>query len=1255
MWWWNDSRSIPVFPWHSLVPFLTNNRSASPCSAPPSLTAEPSSSNNPISNDSAGQDQVLLADQDDGDDDVFVSNTDSEDVLTSAKRRSQSLSALPAKEEPKSPRKMKDKDHIRRPMNAFMIFSKRHRALVHQRHPNQDNRTVSKILGEWWYALKPQEKKKYHDLAFQVKEAHFKAHPDWKWCSRDRKKSSTSSSQTKDNRQRFSSTDENCPVSQLNAGPVRNQSQSSLPAGPTTLKSQLPQEVIESKDESSKTNSPRDVPLSVADGKPAAPLLNQQSVITQNDSKTVGKITTQERKSAMSDETSDDERMIICEDENEEVEVAIDLKCKEKVTESDTDSLSEEEPLIENKAFPQQRFSPVMKPSLASTITYRPKPIKAKPSPGSQSESTFQYPGPNSVANFQPTGSVFQGVLQSPKMRVDTANNLTRKSQEYHNVSKTVISSAKTSRNKESQLINKNHLISNAESNNQVRIIQSLPFVIPEKQNVIIDNRPVNQIDNKMNKGDKSCGSFLLVPSQMTVCGNLTTPSASNLVTQSVNPTFTTTFRSITTPLPIASRQGSIVEGTRIVDSSGMKNCPLPRVPLPKSPIGTIIVPNSTAYSMAITAINPPTVVSNDKSKTIKGDEASEKLSPNQTTVLTNMVLKSQRGPPINANPGQIPIGVGPQVIGRTPAPFQYFLSPLTHQSNVESRVIPNSNIHLTITGQPAAPENGNKIHYSALPATKMMENENRSTKGVIVTKSQGVSVITQQVVALTPTQIHIAAPTTCQSAAMLMPPSPRYSCPSEISPTSQPNVNTRLQNCSLRNGDPVTEKVIVGNMGKVSSSVESLTPAPSPSYLDKDQGNVHMSYNWISHEDKNETELSPIEDHKHKEEVGEEKGKEAKPQRSCKGKRYKEIVAEGLIIGKRDRKSSKSNGGTEDLESSPPMLENAKNFSSEQQHFILAPTPAQLGRAPGQLNQRRTSNGTSSDIQSPTADFPLSTPILPASTLKIVPPTPTSGKEVLPSPKKPILKKSVEDGMEKVLEGVNFQARFAALPEFKPEEIQSPSALSLPNSPHSFVQSYRKKRKVAAQDETEGESSTGSKSRRYSSSSDAGTPKTPKSDKFEGTQFFGPDFNLEAVEYSDGDVNSPRTPKTPRDGEKGSGYSSLRRTLDQRRQLVMQLFQENGLFPTAQATSAFQSKHSEIFNNKLILQLKIREVRQKLMAQNAAAASILPNDGSNNNSHSNPNTLPQSANKMISERIASNSSDERKSSTFDSHRPNPT
>lgn len=74
-------------------------------------------------------------------------------------------------------------------MNAFMIFSKKHRSLVHEKHPNQDNRTVSKILGEWWYALGSDGKTQYHVLASEMKEAHFKAHPEWKWCSKDRKKS----------------------------------------------------------------------------------------------------------------------------------------------------------------------------------------------------------------------------------------------------------------------------------------------------------------------------------------------------------------------------------------------------------------------------------------------------------------------------------------------------------------------------------------------------------------------------------------------------------------------------------------------------------------------------------------------------------------------------------------------------------------------------------------------------------------------------------------------------------------------------------------------------------------------------------------------------------------------------------------------------------------------------------------------------------------------------------------------------------
>lgn len=161
----NGDRS--VYPWQSLVPLLTGT---SPATSP-----------------------VDEIDADVEDDDVFEPEPIVEALAPDpcGKRRSQSLSSLLSKE-PASPAKTA-RDRIRRPMNAFMIFSKRHRALVHQRHPNQDNRTVSKILGEWWYALGPEEKQKYHDLASEVKQAHFKAHPEWKWCNKDRRKSSSSS------------------------------------------------------------------------------------------------------------------------------------------------------------------------------------------------------------------------------------------------------------------------------------------------------------------------------------------------------------------------------------------------------------------------------------------------------------------------------------------------------------------------------------------------------------------------------------------------------------------------------------------------------------------------------------------------------------------------------------------------------------------------------------------------------------------------------------------------------------------------------------------------------------------------------------------------------------------------------------------------------------------------------------------------------------------------------------------------------
>ncbi|XP_056412288.1 HMG box transcription factor BBX isoform X3 [Hyla sarda] len=70
----------------------------------------------------------------------------------------------------------------RRPMNAFLLFCKRHRSLVRQEHPRLDNRGATKILADWWAYLDPIEKQKYTDMAKEYKDAFMKAHPGYKWC-----------------------------------------------------------------------------------------------------------------------------------------------------------------------------------------------------------------------------------------------------------------------------------------------------------------------------------------------------------------------------------------------------------------------------------------------------------------------------------------------------------------------------------------------------------------------------------------------------------------------------------------------------------------------------------------------------------------------------------------------------------------------------------------------------------------------------------------------------------------------------------------------------------------------------------------------------------------------------------------------------------------------------------------------------------------------------------------------------------------
>lgn len=55
--------------------------------------------------------------------------------------------------------------------------------------------------------------------------------------------------------------------------------------------------------------------------------------------------------------------------------------------------------------------------------------------------------------------------------------------------------------------------------------------------------------------------------------------------------------------------------------------------------------------------------------------------------------------------------------------------------------------------------------------------------------------------------------------------------------------------------------------------------------------------------------------------------------------------------------------------------------------------------------------------------------------------------------------------------------------------------------------------------------------------------------------------------------LRSPRTPKTPASVNRldNSAEKGHRKVLEQRRHLVLQLFEDQGMFPTTQATNSFQ------------------------------------------------------------------------------------
>ncbi|VDP77419.1 unnamed protein product [Echinostoma caproni] len=62
------------------------------------------------------------------------------------------------------------------------------------------------------------------------------------------------------------------------------------------------------------------------------------------------------------------------------------------------------------------------------------------------------------------------------------------------------------------------------------------------------------------------------------------------------------------------------------------------------------------------------------------------------------------------------------------------------------------------------------------------------------------------------------------------------------------------------------------------------------------------------------------------------------------------------------------------------------------------------------------------------------------------------------------------------------------------------------------------------------------------------------------------------------------------------SRFTPSKSVVEMRRKLVLDLFKQHGLFPSITTTIEFQQRHANYFPNRQTLQLKIREVRQRIM-----------------------------------------------------------
>uniref|UniRef100_A0A8C9RHG5 HMG box domain-containing protein n=1 Tax=Scleropages formosus TaxID=113540 RepID=A0A8C9RHG5_SCLFO len=71
------------------------------------------------------------------------------------------------------------KNHIKKPLNAFMLYMKEMRAKVVSECMLKESAAINQILGRRWHALSREEQGRYYELAKKERQRHMQLYPGW--------------------------------------------------------------------------------------------------------------------------------------------------------------------------------------------------------------------------------------------------------------------------------------------------------------------------------------------------------------------------------------------------------------------------------------------------------------------------------------------------------------------------------------------------------------------------------------------------------------------------------------------------------------------------------------------------------------------------------------------------------------------------------------------------------------------------------------------------------------------------------------------------------------------------------------------------------------------------------------------------------------------------------------------------------------------------------------------------------------------